>query len=178
MRQALKQGSVLAAPSVGVWRPALGGRGQVVVAGDVIGWLDRAGRSLEIVAPKGAQGAVARLAEAGTWVSAGTMLCELGDATAEFAAEVEEATAAGGPEGATAVVADTDGTIYLRPEPGSPLFADVGAVVKAQDTLALVEVMKTFTPVRAPFAGTVARVDAEDAGAVEAGEALFWIVPA
>jgi acetyl-CoA carboxylase biotin carboxyl carrier protein len=73
------------------------------------------------------------------------------------------------------VVAEADGTMYLRPDPHSPAFCEVGHVIAEKQTLALIEVMKTFTPVRSPAAGRVERVHVTDAAAVCSGQTLFWI---
>ncbi|HSV23424.1 MAG TPA: biotin/lipoyl-containing protein, partial [Xanthobacteraceae bacterium] len=47
------------------------------------------------------------------------------------------------------------GTAYRAPEPGAKPFCDVGSVVKAGDTLLIVEAMKTLNQIPAPKAGTV-----------------------
>jgi biotin carboxyl carrier protein len=44
-------------------------------------------------------------------------------------------------------------------------------------TVALVEVMKTFTPVRAPVGGTWVRRALLDGDAVDAGQTVGWIRP-
>jgi acetyl-CoA carboxylase biotin carboxyl carrier protein len=73
------------------------------------------------------------------------------------------------------VRAETDGTVWLRPTPGAPPFTEVGRTVAAGETLALVEVMKTFTAVRAPVAGRITAIGAADGAAVEAGAMLFTL---
>ena len=50
------------------------------------------------------------------------------------------------------------GTAYLAPEPGAPPFVDVGSVVKAGDTLLIIEAMKTMNQIPAPRAGTVMQI--------------------
>ena len=40
------------------------------------------------------------------------------------------------------------GVVYLAPEPGADAFVTVGKSVKAGDTVALVEAMKTFNPIK------------------------------
>lgn len=164
------------APTVGTWRPALGA-GQVLLPGARLGTLLRDGRVLEVRAPDGVWGVAADVLPAGTWVAFDTPLlrCAEGGAGAASAPPLVEA---GGPEGAVAVRAETDGTVYLRPDPASPPFAAVGATVAAQATVALVEVMKTFTAVRAPVAGEVVQVDVVDGGSVAAGAPLVWVRPA
>ena len=84
---------------------------------------------------------------------------------------------AAGPEGALAVRAVTDGTVYLRPSPDRPRFVEDGAAVGPQDTLALIEVMKTFTNVRAGAAGRLLRFEVTDGASVQEGAVIAWLVP-
>ena len=67
------------------------------------------------------------------------------------------------------------GTAYRSPEPGAPAFVEVGTVVKAGQTLLIVEAMKTMNPIPAPLAGKVTRILVEDAQPVEFGEPLVII---
>jgi acetyl-CoA carboxylase biotin carboxyl carrier protein len=67
------------------------------------------------------------------------------------------------------------GTAYRAPEPGAKPFCDVGTVVKAGDTLLVIEAMKTLNQIPAPKAGTVAQILFEDAQPVEFGEPLMII---
>jgi acetyl-CoA carboxylase biotin carboxyl carrier protein len=67
------------------------------------------------------------------------------------------------------------GTAYRAPEPGAKPFCDVGSVVKAGDTLLIVEAMKTLNQIPAPKAGTVVQILFEDAQPVEFGEPLMII---
>jgi acetyl-CoA carboxylase biotin carboxyl carrier protein len=67
------------------------------------------------------------------------------------------------------------GTAYRAPEPGAKVFCDVGTVVKAGDTLLIIEAMKTMNQIPAPKAGTVAQILFEDAQPVEFGEPLMVI---
>jgi acetyl-CoA carboxylase biotin carboxyl carrier protein len=75
----------------------------------------------------------------------------------------------------TLVRAETDGTVWLKASPSAPLYAPVGSLVVERGTLALVEVMKTFTPVRSPVAGEVVAVLVENGASVAAGQGLFRI---
>jgi len=59
------------------------------------------------------------------------------------------------------------GVLYLAPEPGAKPFVKVGSSVKAGDTVALVEAMKTFNPVKSDIDGVVKEVLATDGAAVE-----------
>ena len=67
------------------------------------------------------------------------------------------------------------GTAYLSPEPGKPVFVHVGDKVAAGQTLLIIEAMKTFNPIKAPKAGTVAQILIENARPVEFGEVMMII---
>lgn len=75
----------------------------------------------------------------------------------------------------TTVACPLPGTFYRRPAPDQPPFKGEGDAVGVGDTLGLIEVMKTFTPVTAEVAGTVVRFHVEDQDAVMAGEPLLDI---
>ena len=53
------------------------------------------------------------------------------------------------------VVSPIPGVFYRRPDPDSPPFAEDGSTVAADQTVGLVEVMKSFHQVPAGAAGTV-----------------------
>jgi acetyl-CoA carboxylase biotin carboxyl carrier protein len=72
-----------------------------------------------------------------------------------------------------AVTSPMVGVAYLLPEPGSPPFVTVGQTVAAGQTLLLIEAMKTFNQIKAPKAGTVARVLVANGAPVEYGEVLM-----
>jgi acetyl-CoA carboxylase biotin carboxyl carrier protein len=67
------------------------------------------------------------------------------------------------------------GTAYRAPEPGAKTFCEVGSVVKAGDTLLIIEAMKTMNQIPAPRSGTVIQILFEDAQPVEFGEPLMVI---
>ena len=67
------------------------------------------------------------------------------------------------------------GTAYLSPEPGKPPFVNVGDKVTVGQTLLIIEAMKTFNPIKATKAGTVARIAIDNARAVEFGEVLMVV---
>ena len=67
------------------------------------------------------------------------------------------------------------GTAYLSPEPGKPVFVNVGDKVTAGQTLLIIEAMKTFNPIKAPKAGTVAQVLIDNAQPVEFGQPLIIV---
>jgi acetyl-CoA carboxylase biotin carboxyl carrier protein len=67
------------------------------------------------------------------------------------------------------------GTAYGAAEPGAKPFVEIGARVKAGDTLLIIEAMKTMNQIPAPRAGTVIQVLFEDGQPVEFGEPLVVI---
>ena len=67
------------------------------------------------------------------------------------------------------------GTAYMSPEPGSKPFIEVGATVKAGDTLLIVEAMKVMNPITAPEAGTIKKIMVADAQPVEFDQPLVII---
>jgi acetyl-CoA carboxylase biotin carboxyl carrier protein len=73
------------------------------------------------------------------------------------------------------VISPMVGTAYAAPEPGAKPFIEVGAKVKAGDTLLVVEAMKTMNQIPAPRAGTVIQILFEDGQPVEFGEPLVII---
>ncbi len=73
------------------------------------------------------------------------------------------------------VVSPIPGVLYRRPDPDSPLFADAGQTVGAEDTVCLVEVMKSFHEVPAGAAGTVVEFLVENEDMVDAGQVVAVI---
>jgi acetyl-CoA carboxylase biotin carboxyl carrier protein len=82
------------------------------------------------------------------------------------------------PEHWVAVTAPLAGTVYRAPRPDASPFVEVGDTVAPEDPVALVEVMKLFTELKAEVSGKVARIEAEDSSLVEFGQNLIWIEPA
>jgi len=76
------------------------------------------------------------------------------------------------------VRAPMEGTFWSRPAPGEPPLAATGAPVTAGQRIALIEVMKTFNPVRVAGEGVLARWAVADGAPVEAGQLLGWVRPA
>jgi acetyl-CoA carboxylase biotin carboxyl carrier protein len=67
------------------------------------------------------------------------------------------------------------GTAYRASEPAAKPFVDIGSVVKAGDTLLIIEAMKTMNQIPAPRAGTVTQILFEDGNPVEYGEPLMIV---
>lgn len=69
------------------------------------------------------------------------------------------------------------GIFYRRPEPGAPCYVEVGSLVEEDTTVALIEVMKLFNPVKAGMRGRIARICVENGDLVEYGQNLFEVGP-
>lgn len=67
------------------------------------------------------------------------------------------------------------GTFYRRSSPDQPPYKNDGDAVVAGETVGLVEVMKTFTPVVAEQSGRIVRFLTDDEDAVMAGQPLYEI---
>jgi acetyl-CoA carboxylase biotin carboxyl carrier protein len=67
------------------------------------------------------------------------------------------------------------GTAYRAPEPGAPVFIEIGKRVSAGDTLLIIEAMKTMNQIPAPKSGTVTAILFENGQPVEFGEPLVIV---
>lgn len=67
------------------------------------------------------------------------------------------------------------GTAYRSPEPGAPVFCEVGTKVTQGQTLLIIEAMKTMNQIPAPRSGTVTAILFENAQPVEYSEPLMII---
>jgi acetyl-CoA carboxylase biotin carboxyl carrier protein len=67
------------------------------------------------------------------------------------------------------------GTFYRAPSPDTEPFVEVGSVVKAGQTLCIVEAMKLMNEIEADVAGTILEILAENGQSVEFGQKLFKI---
>ena len=67
------------------------------------------------------------------------------------------------------------GVVYLAPEPGADAFVSVGKSVHAGDTVALVEAMKTFNPIKSDRDGVIKEILVSDGAAVEFDQPLVII---
>lgn len=68
------------------------------------------------------------------------------------------------------------GVLHQAANPGSPPLVAVGDAVEPGQALCIVEAMKVFTTVSAPFGGTVKRIFFEDGQDVGFGDPLVEIV--
>jgi acetyl-CoA carboxylase biotin carboxyl carrier protein len=74
-----------------------------------------------------------------------------------------------------AITSPMVGTVYTAPEPGATDFVSEGDMVKAGQTLFIVEAMKVMNPITAASAGKVTKILVQNAQPIEFGEALAII---
>lgn len=67
------------------------------------------------------------------------------------------------------------GTFYSAPTPDAPPFVLVGQKVKKDDTLFIIEAMKTMNEIKAPCDGTVVRILAQPGDMVEYNQTVVII---
>jgi len=67
------------------------------------------------------------------------------------------------------------GTFYRKLAPDQPPFKREGETIAKGETIGLIEVMKTFTPVEAEEGGRLIRFLVENEDAVMAGQPLYEI---
>jgi biotin carboxyl carrier protein len=76
------------------------------------------------------------------------------------------------------IVAESGGMFYGRETPDAPLYVEAGQHFEAGEPLYIVEVMKMFNKVVAPFSGTVDEVLVEGDGVIlSKGQPLFKVTP-
>ena len=73
------------------------------------------------------------------------------------------------------IQAPLPGTFYRSPSPGQPVYKAEGDAVAVGETVGLIEVMKTFTPIVAEEAGKILAFHIENEDAVMAGQPLYDI---
>ena len=73
------------------------------------------------------------------------------------------------------VAAAIPGILYRRPSPGQPPFKSEGDKIAVGDTVALIEVMKTFNQLTAEEAGTLVRFLIDDEGMMMPDDPLYEI---
>lgn len=76
------------------------------------------------------------------------------------------------------IIAETGGMYYSREAPDQPPFVEVGAHFDAGEPLYIIEVMKMFNKIHAPFAGTIDSVlGGQDGTIITKGQPLFKVTP-
>lgn len=67
------------------------------------------------------------------------------------------------------------GTFYLRPDPNSEPYVEIGKTVKKGDVLCIIEAMKLMNEIESEFDGVIAEILVKDGEMVEYGKPLFRI---
>jgi biotin carboxyl carrier protein len=67
------------------------------------------------------------------------------------------------------------GTFYRKPAPDKPVYKNEGDTVAVGDVIGLIEVMKSFTEVKAEMAGKIVKFLADNEEPVMAGQPLAEI---
>jgi acetyl/propionyl-CoA carboxylase alpha subunit len=76
------------------------------------------------------------------------------------------------------ILAASGGMFYSCEAPGMPAFVEEGSHFNAGEPLYIVEVMKMFNKINAPFSGTISKVLVEtDGEIIKKGQPLFKIIP-
>ena len=177
---------VLLAPAVGLWCDAPLA-GSLVTPGAPVGELEILGVRHRLRAPADAAGIV--LERSGPRLARRPV--QWGEAMLRLDPEASPVTA-GGPGSADVAQAETSGVVfrsplsgryYARPGPDQPPFVSVGDVVETGQTVALLEVMKTFNRVTYGGEGLPARarvlsIGPGDEDDVDEDDVLLRVEPA
>ena len=92
------------------------------------------------------------------------------------ASEASEAKAAvPEQEGIYIIKSPSYGLFYAQSEPGAPPYVSIGAAVNIDDTIGLMEIMKTFTAITSPVAGEVVAIHVKNEETLEPGQALVSV---
>ena len=67
------------------------------------------------------------------------------------------------------------GTFYRAATPDAPAFVEVGSVVRAGQTLCIIEAMKLMNEIEAEWSGTVVEIFPQNGKSVEFGQRLFRV---
>ncbi len=67
------------------------------------------------------------------------------------------------------------GTFYRRPAPDKPMYKNEGDAVAVGDVIGLIEVMKSFTEVKAEATGIISKFLADSEEPVMAGQPLMEV---
>ena len=79
------------------------------------------------------------------------------------------------PEGAVVITAPMDGAFWSKPSPDQPPFVSPGQTVQQGQTVGLIEVMKTFTPIKANQDGVLEQWVLEEGGSCQVGQPLGFL---
>jgi len=77
--------------------------------------------------------------------------------------------------GVKKIVSPLPGIFYRKPAPDEPAYKSEGDTITQDDTIGLIEVMKSFNEVKAGASGKIVRFLAENEEAVMAGQPIAEI---
>ena len=80
-------------------------------------------------------------------------------------------------EGLISIKSPVLGSFFRSPKPGAPPFVEVGQLVREDDTVCLIEVMKLFNAVKAGVSGRIVKICAKNTEMVEYQQTLFLVEP-
>ena len=175
---------ILRAPAVGLWRHAPT-PGTMIRPGAALGELEILGKLHRLQAPDDAYGVVTDEVDlpaiAPIPVDHRTVLARL-DPTAAVSEQAAVEAATHGPTEGLVFRAPLSGRFYARPSPDKPPFVEVGDEVSFGQTIALLEVMKTFNRITyggsgLPTAAKIKAILAKDESDVDEGTPLFELEP-
>ena len=102
----------------------------------------------------------------------------MNSAPPEVAPVIETAADEAAPEpGLASLRAPMEGCFWSRPGPGEAPFIQKGMTIEKGQTVGLIEVMKTFSPVRAEVSGVLVGWATKDGDGVRAGQSIGWVRP-
>ena len=78
-------------------------------------------------------------------------------------------------EGVYIIRSHSYGLFYAQSEPGVPPYVTIGAEVKVDDTVGLMEIMKTFTAITSPVAGEVVAIHVKNEETLEPNQPLISV---
>lgn len=169
-------------PAVGMYAQAPR-EGSAFRSGDDCGALVVLDRVHRLVLPEGVAGYVASAPPERKHepVGFGSELFELRRAAEADGFAAAEAAEAQNQEHGLVLTASQAGRFYRRSSPDAPVFAETGDEIQAGRTVGLLEVMKTFNPVKyqpggaLPERARIVRFLVDDSSDVEEGQALIEV---
>jgi acetyl-CoA carboxylase biotin carboxyl carrier protein len=96
---------------------------------------------------------------------------------AAASAAVDASAKAAPAETGAAIKSPMVGTFYSAPSPDAEVYVRVGDHVNADSVVCIIEAMKVMNEIKAEVSGTIQKILAQNAQAVEFGQPLFQIKP-